>query len=448
MALGHIRVGTQGGGCQERKKSQHGYPKICAIAPGSAYYEQMYPKPPPAQKRVESIAPGRAYYEEIYPKPPPARKRVESIAPGKTLYEQMFLKPPPARKTVDSIAPGRAYYEEIYPKPPPVRKVVESIAPRRRGEYPKHRQHPKATSYQANYRRSPDRIREQPPAQRARRREEPRRRSPSPPKKSIASYREIKALGKGGQGECYLVERRSDGKKFVRKVSHTFLETSNGQPVEARILQDVLGQHTRAIKLIEYALAEDCLITIYDFYPGGDLLSCLPNKYDRQSEKFVWCVFFQLADVLAYLHEGFDYQDPYSTALDWRPVVHCDIKPENVFLRENRHDNPYPNIVLGDFGLATLHPGKHCSGTSTYQSPELEKTGNTKASDIWALGATIHELVHGYTPSKHRGPEPLPKSFSSSLDRMVRSCLTKDPSYRISARELVQRIDKEYNKRR
>ena len=403
MALGHIRVGTQGGGCRERKERQHGYQNIIEIAPRKAHYQEIYPKPAPARNMAELIAHDRAHYKGTYPKPAPVQKR------------------------------------------------VESIAPRGRGEHPKHQQHPKAASYQPNYRRSLDRPREQPPARRPRRHEEPRRRSPSPPKKikvpkrTIASYREIKPLGEGGQGECHLVERRSDGRKFVRKVSHTFpIIKSSGQPLEARILQDVLGQHERAIKLIEYAVAGGSFISIYDFYPGGDLVSCLPNKYERQSESFVWCMFFQLADVLAHLHEGFDYKDPFSTALDWRPVIHCDIKPENVFLRERRRDNPYPSIVLGDFGLATLYPGTTYGGTRPYQSPELDKTGNTKASDVWALGATIHELVHGYAPDKHRGADPLPKSFSFSLDRTVRACLIKDPSCRISARELVQRINREY----
>ena len=427
MALGYIRVGTQGGGPLERKERQYGCPKMIEIAPRKAHYPEMYPKPPPARNMAELMAQDREHYNEMYPKQPPARKRVGSIAPG------------------------RAHNKDNYPKPAPVQKRVGSIAPRGRGEHPKHQKHPKAASCQPKYRGDLDRPREQPPAQRPRRREEPRRRSPSPPrniivpKRTVASYREIKALGKGGQGECHLVQRRSDGRKFVRKVSHTFpIIKSSGQPLEASILEDVLGQHERAIKLIDYAVAEGSLVTIYEFYGGGDLVSWLPSKYERPSESFIWCIFFQLADVLSYLHEGFDYKNPYSTALDWRPVIHCDIKPENIFLRGVQRGNPYPSIVLGDFGLATLCPGTTYGGTRPYQSPELDRTGNTKASDVWALGATIHELVHGYTPDRHRGADPLPKSFSSSLDRTVRACLIKDPSWRISARELVWRINRDY----
>ena len=411
MALGFIKVGPQGDGGLERKEYRR-RPKGKTVRKSS-------------QETVE---------RGLYFPPPPSPYAYANYLPGPALpYKEDYAQ--------------HARYEVIYPELPPVRKRVQSIAPRGRGEHPKQLQHHKAASCRPKYRRSLDRIREQPPPQRPRRCEEPRRRSPNPLEKHIASYREIKPLGTGGQGECHIMERRSDGRKFVRKVSHTFPITSSGQPLEARILQEVLGQHKRAIKLVEYAVAEDYLITIYDFYPGGDLLPCLPRRNERQSESFVWCIFFQLADVLAYLHEGFDYKNPFKAPLNWQPVIHCDIKPENVFLREHPRDNPYPNVVLGDFGLATLYPGKHCSGTDIYHSPELEKTGNTKASDVWALGATIHELVHGYVPEK-RGPDPLPKSFSSSLDKIVRSCLIKDPSYRVSARELVQKIYREYDKRR
>ena len=421
MALGFIKVGAQGGGGQERTESPRNPRRKTVRKPSHDRVERGLYSPPPTLPSV--------YTDHL---PGPALPYTEDYAQHG--YPRIYEK-----------VPVEAHYEVIYP--PLVRQRVVTIAPKGQGEHHKHQQHPKNASYQPRYRESLDIIREKPPPRRPRRREEPHRRSPSPPKKNIASYREIKVLGSGGQGECHLVERRSDGRKFVRKVSHTFPITSNEQPLEARILQEVLGQHKRSIKLIEYAVAEDYLITVYDFYPGGDLLSCLPNKNARQSESFVWCIFFQLADVLAYLHEGFDYKNPFSAPRDWQPVIHCDIKPENVFLREHSRDNPYPNVVLGDFGLATLHSGKRCWGTGPYYSPELEITGNTKASDVWALGATIHELVHGYVP-KDRVPDPLPKSFSSNLDKIVRTCLIKDPSYRISARELVQRIYKEYDKRR
>ena len=455
MVLGFIKVGVQGGGGQERREPQrrktvrrpahassyaedyprNDYPRTYDKAPVRPHYEVIVPKPPGGRERKESIAPGgrrqypriydnapvNAHYEVIAPKPPPVRERVAPTTPrGHREHTRKYDK-----------APVSAYYQTILPEP-------SSVAPRGRGEQPKHQRTAKAASYQQNHMRGQE-I--------ARRKSPPRHPKPvrQEPNKGIAAYREIKVLGEGGQGECHLVERLRDGRKFVRKVSHTYMKKSSGKPVEAYILQDVLREHERSIKLIEYTIAQDSLIAIYEFYPGGDLTSYLPNGYERPSERFVWWIFVQLADILAYLHEGFDHKSPSRAPRDWQPVIHCDIKPDNVFLREHPRDSAYPNVVLGDFGYATLKPGKYCGGTKSYYSPEIKETGNTTCSDVWALGATIHELVHGYAPEDGI-PDPLPQSFSSNLDSVISSCLVSDPYYRISARQLVQRVYKEYDK--
>ena len=417
MVLGFIKVGVQGGGHQERREPHREHRRKTARKPAYSYAENYARNDYP---RTYDNAPVRAHYEVIAPKPARGRERKESIAPGgRRDYPGTYYH----------YEPVRPYYEVIAPKPLPVREKVASIAPRGRREQPKHQQTPKAASYQQHHGRGQGKAR-----------------GKSPPRHpGIASYREIKVLGEGGQGECHLVERRSDGRKFVRKVSHTFMQKSSGKPVEAYILQDVLSQHERSIKLIEYTIALDSLVAIYEFYPGGDLTSYLPKGYERLSERFVWWIFVQLADILAYLHEGFDHKNPSRAPREWKPVIHCDIKPDNVFLREQPRDTAYPNVVLGDFGFATLKSGKYCSGTKSYYSPEIEETGNTTCSDVWALGATIHELVHGYAPDD-RIPDPLPGSFSSNLNSVVSSCLESDHYYRISARQLVQRVYKEYGR--
>ena len=430
MVLGFIKVGAQGGGGQERREPhrehRREHRRKTVRKPAASSYAEDYTRNDYA--RTYDNAPVRPHYEVITPKPPRGRERKESIVPGgRSEHPRIYDN-----------EPVRPHYQVTLPKPSSVRERVASVAPKGRREQPKHHHTHKAVSYQQNHGRGHEIARGKSPPRRPKHRQEPN--------KGIASYREIKVLGEGGQGQCHLVERRSDGRKFVRKVSHTFMKKSNGKPVEAYILQDVLSQHERSIKLIEYTIAQDSLIAIYELYPGGDLTSYLPNKYiERPSERFVWWIFVQLADILAYLHEGFDHKNPSRAPREWKPVIHCDIKPDNVFLREHPRDTAYPNVVLGDFGFATLKSGKYCSGTKSYHSPEIKETGNTTCSDVWALGATIHELVHGYAPEGGI-PDPLPGSFSSNLDSVVSECMASDPYYRISARQLVQRVYKEYGR--
>jgi len=77
-----------------------------------------------------------------------------------------------------------------------------------------------------------------------------------------------------------------------------------------------------------------------------------------------------------------------------KDIVHGDIKPENLIVRENTND-----VVIIDFGLACQPPceGDAAAGSSDYMSPEqLEETGpRSKAADIFSLGASFFFLVLG-----------------------------------------------------
>ena len=407
------------------QRSYHRYP--------SNYFAGYVAERKAPQKPKHTHAGDRANRNAICPDYPERRRRIPSIAPRKVTrgirlvtrgLKVVSIAPKAGTRGLRFVTRGPRVVS-IAPRVVARAPKVVSIAPREQ----QHRGH-----------RAP--IREthrQPPPRPTRRYEEPPRRPLDEPGLHVwTSYREIRHLGTGGQGECYLVERISDGKKFVRKVSHSFAKRG-GKPLEVRILNDVLGPQQRTIKLVEYAMLGKELITIYDFYPGGDLVSHIPEPGVKQSERFIWWIFLQLADVVAYLHQGYDYKHPNRYIRDWKTVIHCDIKPDNIFLREHSKDTLFPAMVLGDFGIATLAPGEHNGGTTRYLSPEYKNSGNTKKSDIWALGATIHEMIHGFPPEDWR-PESLPNSFSDELDQLMMACLRKDPRKRISSRQLIHAV--------
>ena len=213
------------------------------------------------------------------------------------------------------------------------------------------------------------------------------------------------------------------------------------QPLEALILNEVLGRHKRLINLISWSLmpasfdGDSQVIMMYNFYAGGDLAKLVPQRGGGLPEKFLWHVFLQLADGLSWLHYGVDSTNPDDEpSSGWQQVVHRDLKPDNIFLSKRpSQNNPYPSVVLGDFGLATLERVTTTTGDRRYAAPEGR---NEAKSDVYALGATIYELAHGQRLGTSK-PQCIHKDYSQRLNRMMMDCLLTCPKKRVSSRSLA-----------
>ena len=143
----------------------------------------------------------------------------------------------------------------------------------------------------------------------------------------------------------------------------------------------------------------------------GSLDDCL-EKYHQAGrgvdEGFVWSTFIQLANAIGYLQYGI--QDTTRAEIPvpgWRKIVHRDISPRNVFLK--RRDHPYPRIVLGDFGSATVVGVEELVG-DYYESiediwayPEAPNYG--MPSDVWSMGAVIQAMCRLDGPAERYGPQ-------------------------------------------
>ncbi|MDT4915724.1 MAG: eukaryotic-like serine/threonine-protein kinase, partial [Pseudonocardiales bacterium] len=96
----------------------------------------------------------------------------------------------------------------------------------------------------------------------------------------------------------------------------------------------------------------------------------------------------QLASALAHIHR--------------REVVHRDVKPANILLRDAEDGSRYPAATLTDFGIARLIDGTRITmtgytlGTANYLSPEQLNGGEVAAaSDIYSLGLVLLECLTG-----------------------------------------------------
>lgn len=124
-------------------------------------------------------------------------------------------------------------------------------------------------------------------------------------------------------------------------------------------------------------------------------------------------------------------------------VVHGDIKPSNI------HLGPNDTVRLLDFGIAkTLRADcdetAHQFGSPGYCSPErLARSAVDQQSDLWAVGATLYEMLAGAPPYQadstrklenlirsKRPPRALPASCPKALRLVVTKSLAPEPAQR------------------
>jgi serine/threonine protein kinase len=153
----------------------------------------------------------------------------------------------------------------------------------------------------------------------------------------------------------------------------------------------------------------------------------------------------QIADALDYTHN--------------RAIVHCDVKPTNILLGEDRS-----RAVLIDFGVAVTIADDICrrradevEASLAYSAPELiTNRAPTDATDTYALACTAVELITGSPPFRdesriglieahlHRQPPRLSREFDSlprAFDSILAKAMAKAPGDRYqSCRELVALI--------
>ncbi|KAL8937636.1 MAG: hypothetical protein Q9216_004327 [Gyalolechia sp. 2 TL-2023] len=278
------------------------------------------------------------------------------------------------------------------------------------------------------------------------------------------TYRFLKNIGEGGQGYCDLYQRASDKKLLVCKVmEHS--STSSSKPAEVAILSEILGPHRGIIDLKHWSQSPPTFW--YEFCSGGDLqdlIDAYTHRRLRIPEAFIWHSFLHLADAFAYIHTGYDrFAESDRPPRGFRPIVHRDVKPPNIFLRPNR-DNGYPDLVLADFGCATtkLRSGENYQiGTPMYQPPELPI--HSPQGDVWSLGACIHIMATGSPPikaipkgwqSKASGwyDEPSARvvanlekfGYSPQLDDAMYTVMRSDPGKRLVGKALVKRVLRGY----
>ena len=147
-------------------------------------------------------------------------------------------------------------------------------------------------------------------------------------------------------------------------------------------------------------------------------------------------------------------------------IVHCDLKPENVFLAADASAPGGERAKLLDFGVARLAdarapaPPSAVAGTPLYMSPEQCRGAADVdgRADVYALGCLVYHLLTGRPPftgvqrravlAMHLYETATPPSvvlpcLGGAVDTLVMRCLAKAPSERYAGMdEVVAEIDR------
>jgi len=129
-------------------------------------------------------------------------------------------------------------------------------------------------------------------------------------------------------------------------------------------------------------------------------------------------------------------------------IVHCDIKPENILLKLTRTGW---QAKISDFGIAKLaieNDKSDRTGSPGYMAPERFYGQFSKASDLYAVGIILYELLIGERPFSGNPAElmyghlnhrvKVPDFVPEALKKFLYKSLEKLPARRFNSAEVMQ----------
>ena len=265
-------------------------------------------------------------------------------------------------------------------------------------------------------------------------------------KKGVKDFIFGQTLGEGSYSTVLAATDRQTLKEYAIKVLDKRHIIKEKKVKYVNIEKDTLNRltdHPGVVRLYYTFQDERSLYFVLDLASGGELLGVLKRMttFDEESTRFYGA---QILDTIEYMHR--------------RGVIHRDLKPENVLLDDKMH------VKITDFGTAKiLNISKGTDGDSTFQSggtddnrassfvgtaeyvsPELLTDKNAcKASDLWAFGCIIYQLLAGRPPFK-AGNEyqtfqkivaldyQFPRGFPEVARDLVERLLVLDPQRRLT----------------
>ena len=251
-------------------------------------------------------------------------------------------------------------------------------------------------------------------------------------------YEVLKTIAEGGLGVVYLVKDLHLNKLAAVKLSKNPGNEKEKEFVfrEMEVLREL--SHPALPGIIDYFEERESNCLVMEYVDGITLEQYL-RKFGRVEVCLAvkWAV--ELAEVLQYLHSC----KP--------PIIYRDLKPANIMIQ------PDGRLKLVDFGAAFVSSygqtrEQMMVGTPGYSAPEQWQRGNAgKASDIYGLGAVLHEMLTGISPMQssfqRRPVREYDRSISRELEKVVCVCTRKNPKERYQSMDQLKEALLNYGKR-
>ena len=251
-------------------------------------------------------------------------------------------------------------------------------------------------------------------------------------------YRLLRLLGSGGFSEVWLVEdtKVNNQQKALKVYAPGKGLDDDGVELFSREFELVYNlNHAHLLRPSHFDVFERSPYLVLPFCERGSAFKLI----GKIGEEEAWRFMRDVASGLAYLHAQRE------------PVIHQDIKPDNVLID---HEG---NYLITDFGISsrarsTLRKSMgdiKSGGTLAYMAPERfgKDTSPSLASDVWALGATMFELLCGDAPFGEHGGLVLKSGadipdiaddYSQELKDIVYKMLSAEADNRPTAAQTVE----------
>lgn len=260
----------------------------------------------------------------------------------------------------------------------------------------------------------------------------------------VQNYKIVSHLGEGGMGVVYKAVDNVLGREVALKMLHTAMirqpQVLDRFKKEAQVLARLLHPN---IAVIYNFIEQDGQYFMVMEYVEGKNLDALARAHQTLPYKTIVAMFLQALEGLCHAHK--------------KGITHRDIKPSNLIL------TPEGTVKLMDFGIAKIAGEQKLTqvnrviGTVEFMAPEIiEGKEPSVASDIYACGVTMYEMLSGRLPFENTSDynlmqdilkkkpdhlKALNASVPPALSNIVMKALEKKPENRFKdAREMQQAL--------